>query len=74
MPIYNLLGYGDNYSKTCGSFWQYYTDEPFLNDIGAIADFLAGNNNIALFKLKANIADRIENNGTKEVVITVHWS
>ena len=28
MPIYNLIEYSDNYSKTSGSLWQYYKDEP----------------------------------------------
>ena len=23
MPVYNLIEYSDNYSKTSGSFWQY---------------------------------------------------
>ena len=27
MPIYNLLEYTDNYSKTSGSLWNYYRDE-----------------------------------------------
>ena len=28
MPMYNLTEYSDNYSKTSGSLWQYYKDEP----------------------------------------------
>ena len=28
MPMYNLIEYGDNYSKTSGSLWQYYKDDP----------------------------------------------
>ena len=28
MPVYNLIEYSDNYSKTSGSLWQYYKDEP----------------------------------------------
>ena len=28
MPMYNLIEYSDNYSKTSGSLWQYYIDEP----------------------------------------------
>ena len=27
MPMYNLIEYGDNYSKTSGSLWQYYRDD-----------------------------------------------
>ena len=28
MPMYNLIEYGDNYSKTLGSLQQYYRDDP----------------------------------------------
>ena len=28
MLMYNLLEYSKNYSKTTGSFWNYYRDEP----------------------------------------------
>ena len=28
MQIYNLIEYGDNYSKTSESLWQYHRDEP----------------------------------------------
>ena len=31
MPIYNLIEYSGNYSKTLGSLWQYYRDEPNHN-------------------------------------------
>ena len=31
MPMYNLIEYSDNYSKTSGSLWQYYKDEPSDN-------------------------------------------
>ena len=31
MLMYNLTEYSDNYSKTCGSLWQYYKDEPIDN-------------------------------------------
>ena len=29
MPMYNLIEYCDNYSKTSGSLWQYYNE---MND------------------------------------------
>ena len=34
MPVYNLIEYSDNYSKSSGSLWQYYRDGPhdFLTD------------------------------------------
>ena len=28
MSMYNLIEYSDNYSKTSGSLWRYYKDEP----------------------------------------------
>ena len=28
MPMYNLMEYSDNYSKTSRSLWYYYKDEP----------------------------------------------
>ena len=31
MPMYKLIEYSDNYSKTCGSLWQYYKDDPNHN-------------------------------------------
>ena len=27
MPMYNLIEYGNNYSKTSGYLWQHYRDE-----------------------------------------------
>ena len=27
MPMYNLVEYSDNYSKTSGSLWQYYKED-----------------------------------------------
>ena len=71
MPMYNLIEYSDSYSKTSGRLWQYYRDEPFLDNNGDIADFPADKNNNALFKFKTKIAGRIGNNGRKDVKIRV---
>ena len=71
MPTYNLIEYSDNYSKTSGSLWQCYRDEPFLDDNGAIADFPADDNNSASFEFKTKIAGRTGNDGTKDVKIRV---
>ena len=46
MPIYNLIEYSDACSKTPGNLWQYYSDEPSLDDNNNI-DFPANNNNIS---------------------------
>ena len=31
MPMYNLIEYSDNYSKTSRSLWKYYEDDPNHN-------------------------------------------
>ena len=56
MPMYNLIEYSDNYSKTSGSLRQCYRDEPALTDDGDIKNFHVGNNNSALVKFKEKIA------------------
>ena len=43
MPMYNLIEYSDNYSKTSGSLWQYYEDIPAVNNDGNIVDFNGAN-------------------------------
>ena len=61
MPMYNLIEYSDNYSKTSGSLWQYYRDEP--------------NNNVAdseSFKFKVRITGKTPNDDNeKDVEIMV---
>ena len=65
MPMYNLIEYGDAYSKTSGSLWQYYRDEPTLNANDEIIEFPANNNNNASFKFKQQITGKRGNSGTK---------
>ena len=48
----NLLEYSNNHSKTSGSLWQYYRDEPFLDYNDTIAHFTVANNNSASFIFK----------------------
>ena len=38
MPMYNLIEYSDNYSKTSGSLWQYCKDIPAVNNNGDIVE------------------------------------
>ena len=55
MPMYNLIEYSDNYSKTSGSLWQYYRDEP--------------NNNVTdceSFKSKIKITGKTPNCGNEK--------
>ena len=49
IPVYNLIEYSDNYSKTSGSLWQYYKDDP--------NDNLA---NSELFKSKVKITGKLQ--------------
>ena len=42
--MYNLIEYSDAHSKTSGSLWQYYRDEPAWDNNGNIIDFLDDNN------------------------------
>ena len=70
MPIYNLIEYSDNYSKTSGSLWQYYKDIPAVGNDNAIANFT--NNNLTdSFNFKVKMTSRTRDNGTKNVEIIV---
>ena len=57
MHMYNLTEYSDNYSKTSGSLWQYYKDDP--------NDNLA---NSESFKYKVKITGKTPDNGNTEDV------
>ena len=72
MSMHNLLEYSKNYSKTTGSFWNYYRDEPNSG--------LGGNNNNVNYSIKdsksfdykTSITGKLEGNNTeKEVEIVV---
>ena len=61
MPMYNLIEYSDNYSKTSGSLWQYYKDDPNDNIIQSES-----------FKYKIKITGKTPATGiTKDVEIIV---
>ena len=45
MPMYNLKKYSDNYSRTYGSLWQYYRDEPNDNLARIITENTPNNGN-----------------------------
>ena len=56
MPMYNLIGYIDNYSKTFGNLWQYCIDIPAINNDGNIVDFNGANATDSFnFKLKTKL-------------------
>ena len=62
MPMYNLIEYSNNYSKTSGSLWQYCKEIPAVNNNGNIVDFTA-TNTTDLFKFKTKITGQTNNDG-----------
>ena len=62
MPMYNLIEYSDNYSKTSGSLWQYCKEIPAVNNAGNIIDFTATNTTDS-FKFKTKITRQTNNDG-----------
>ena len=70
MPVYNLIKYSDNYSKTSGSLWQYYKDTPAVDNNNAIVNF-AEKNLTDSFNFKAKMTGQTGNNGRQNVEIMV---
>ena len=62
MPIYNVIEYSDNYSKTSASLWQYYKEIPAVNNNGDIENF-DGANATDSFNYKTKITIQTNNNG-----------
>ena len=61
MPMYNLIGYSDNYSDTSGSLWNFKRDEIEGDDNLTI-------DNAPSFKYKANLTGNTEINGRRNGV------
>ena len=70
MPMYNLIEYIDNYSKSRASLWQYCRNEPALDD-NNITDFTVANYITDSFKVKEKITAQTGNDGTKNIEIIV---
>ena len=62
MPMYNLIEYSDNYSKTSGSLWQYCKDISAVNDNGDIVYF-NGANATDSFNFKTKITAQTDDDG-----------
>ena len=62
MPMYNLIEYSDNYSKTPRSLWQYCKDILAVNNNGNIVDS-NGTNATDSFNFKTKITGQTDNNG-----------
>ena len=63
----SLIECRDTYSKTSGDLWQYYRNEPALNDDGNTIDFPNDSYNSISFKFKQKITGQTVNNETKDV-------
>ena len=70
MPMYNLILYSDDCSKTSGSLWQYCKEIPAVNNVGDIADF-NGANATDSFSFKTKITGQTNNDGIINVEIMV---
>ena len=64
MPMYNLIEYSDNYSKTSGSLWQYCKDIPAVDNSNAIANFI-DNNLTGSFNFEVKMTAQTGDGGTK---------
>ena len=71
MPMYNLIEYSDNYSKTTGSLWQYCKDIPARNNNNNAIIIFTDNNLTDSFNFKVKFTGQTGNNGTKDVEIMV---
>ena len=71
MPMYNLIEYSDNYTKTTGSLWQYCKDIPARNNTNSAIIIFAENNLTDSFNFKVKFIGKTGNSGTKNVEIMV---
>ena len=65
MSMYNLNEYSKNYSKTTGSFWNYYRNEPNTDLGGADNNINYSIKDSKSFDYKTSITGKIEGNNTK---------
>ena len=70
IPMYNVIEYSDNYSKTSGNLWQYCKDILAINNDGNIIDF-NGANATDSFNFKTKITRQTNDNGVINVEIMV---
>ena len=68
IPMYNLIEYSDNYSKTSGSLRQYCKDISAVDNNNAIVNF-AQSNLTDLFNFKVKMTSQTGDNGTEIVEI-----
>ena len=64
MPMYNLIEYSKNYSKT-RSLWNYYRDEPNSGAVGDISYFIEDSKS---FDYKTSITERLKDYNTEKML------
>ena len=75
MPMYNLIEYSDNYSKTSGILWKYCKEIPAVDDASNIVDF-NGANATDSYNFKTKIADQTGDDGrinNAEIMVSVKY-
>ena len=74
MPMYNLVEYSKNYSKTSGSLWDYYRDKPNSGTEGNINYSIKGSKS---FDYKTSITGKLEGNTVEnesvEIVVPLKY-
>ena len=73
MPMYNLIEYSDNYSKTSPILWQYCKDIPAVDNNNAIVNFTESSLTDS-FNFKVKMTGQTGDDGTKNVGIMVPLS
>ena len=68
--MHNLVQYSDTYLKTSRNSWQYYRDEPALNDNSIISNF-PNDSNRQRKQTSENIFTYIKKNG--ETILAKIW-
>ena len=71
MPIFNVIEYCDNYSKTSGTLWQRCRDEPALGDNSDFTNFNVANYTTGSFKIKEKLTGETGDDGAKNVEIII---
>ena len=70
IPMYNLIEYSDNYSKTSRNVWRYCEDIPVVNNDGNTVDFNDANATDS-FNSKTKVIGQTNDDGIINVEIMV---
>ena len=79
MSMYNLLEYNKNYSKTTGSSWNYYRDEP-SNPVSSNSESFKYKTSLTINSYDLDVSeagydvDRVCKNKTEFVITLKHFS